>query len=235
MRFEPDILDILRQWPCVSTNTQHLVGQLRETLYPINAQYLQQSNFGMVSGVTGGPPIVSRETYDYPSIAQLCALWAANSSKDDHGDALRFTTITIVKSLDIHQPDRSHTTWAALIRQIDDFGDGGFYVASNKPGVRHVIRHPVRAGTIACDQDETFIPTAFSTPRTIIFFTIHKWYAALDRRGWNDLMNLGYALSRLRNNPNRQGLCNDDIREFSRSLRTRDMDTSRRATSILSG
>ena len=84
--------------------------------------------------------------------------------------------------MEIHVPERSHTTGVTLIRQIDDFGDGGFYVVSNKPGVRHVLRHPARAGTIACDQDEAFIPIAFSTPRSIIFFTIHYQYAALDRK-----------------------------------------------------
>ena len=167
--------------------------------------------------------------------ARPCALWIANSSKDDYGDTVRFTIVVIAKSLDIYRADRSQTTGVTLIRQIDDFGDGGFYVLSNKPGVRHVIRHPARVGTIACDQEESFIPISFSTPRTIIFITTHKRYAAVDRSKMDYLMNLGYALSRLRNHPNRQGLCHEDVREFIQSLKTRDMDTSRCAASIFFG
>ena len=188
-----------------------------------------------MSGVTGGPPIVSEETDDYPSMAQMCALWAANSSKDDHGDSLRFTTITIAKTLDVYRANRSQTVGVTLIRQIDNYNDGGFYVIRNKPGVSQVVRHSARIGTIACEQDESFIPIAFSSPRTIIFCTTHKRYAALDRVGLDNLINLGYARSRLRYHRNRQGLCQNDVSEFSQSLRTRDMDTSRCATSIFSG
>ena len=71
MQFECGILDILREWPCTFTNTQHLDGQLREMLYPINSQFIQQSVFGMVSGLTGGPPIVSKETEDFPHGADV--------------------------------------------------------------------------------------------------------------------------------------------------------------------
>ena len=106
----------------------------------------------------------------------------------------------------IHAPERRHTTGVTLIRQIDDFGDGGFYVVSNKLGVRHVIRHPARAGTIACDQDRSFIPIAFSIPRTIIFSTTHIRFGALSMDGMDVLMNLGYALSRLNTASSRQGL-----------------------------
>ena len=73
----------------------------------------------MVTGETGGPPVVSKETIGYPSIAHLCAVCAANFGKDDYGDLLRFTTVTIVKTINVHQPDRSQTTGVTLIKQID--------------------------------------------------------------------------------------------------------------------
>lgn len=173
-------------------------------------QFRQQSHVGMITGETGGPPVVSQETFDYPGIAQLCSLWAANFSKGDYGDFLRFTTVTTVKTLDVQQPDRSHTTGVTLTKQIDSFGDGGFYIVSNNSGVRHVRRHPARPGTLVCDEDEMFMPIAFSTPRTIIFFTTHIRYGALSRASMDVLMNLGFGLNRLNTASRRQGLCEED-------------------------
>ena len=66
-QFEADILGILREWPCVSTNDHHVSGQIGEMLYPVNAQYLQQTNFGMVSGVTGGHPWFQTKPMNIPA------------------------------------------------------------------------------------------------------------------------------------------------------------------------